>query len=124
MTQGEDTADNGGIHLAFMAREEALARKGQDMDTTEGDGFTPRQRFFPTRISLLEPRGSRQSSVETDRQPQKSQNFENKLPEKFTVDIARVGEYLQRSSANGKSEGLCRASLSRGFYSPTSSGHT
>ena len=58
-----------------MALEEALARKGQDMDTTEGDGFTPRQRFFPTRISLPEPRGSRQSSVETDRQPQKSPNL-------------------------------------------------
>jgi putative endopeptidase len=46
MTQGEDTADNGGARIAFMALEQALARAGKDLDTKEGDGITPRQRFF------------------------------------------------------------------------------
>jgi len=46
LTQGEDTADNGGLHLAFMALEAALARQGKDLDTKEKDGLTSRQRFF------------------------------------------------------------------------------
>ena len=46
LTQGEDTADNGGLHLAFMALEAALARQAEDLDTKEKDGLTPRQRFF------------------------------------------------------------------------------
>jgi endothelin-converting enzyme/putative endopeptidase len=46
MTQGEDTADNGGLHLAFLALQSALARQGKDLDTKEQDGLTPRQRFF------------------------------------------------------------------------------
>jgi endothelin-converting enzyme/putative endopeptidase len=46
LTQGEDTADNGGLHLAFVAFEDALARQGKQMDAKESDGLTPRQRFF------------------------------------------------------------------------------
>jgi putative endopeptidase len=46
MTQGEDTADNGGMHLAFLAFQDALARQGKQMDAKEADGLTPRQRFF------------------------------------------------------------------------------
>jgi putative endopeptidase len=46
MTLGEDTADNGGIYIAYMALQDALARQGREMDTKEADGFTPQQRFF------------------------------------------------------------------------------
>jgi endothelin-converting enzyme/putative endopeptidase len=46
MTQGEDTADNGGMHLAFMALESALARDGKDIDARGSDGLSPRQEFF------------------------------------------------------------------------------
>ncbi|HLI83639.1 MAG TPA: M13 family metallopeptidase [Bryobacteraceae bacterium] len=46
LTQGEDTADNGGLHLAFLAYQDALARQGKKMDVKESDGLTPRQRFF------------------------------------------------------------------------------
>jgi endothelin-converting enzyme/putative endopeptidase len=46
MTLGEDTADNGGMHLAFLALQEALTRQGRDTDSKESDGLTPRQRFF------------------------------------------------------------------------------
>jgi putative endopeptidase len=42
LTLGENTADNGGIHLAFMALMKTLEGKPQP----KIDGFTPQQRFF------------------------------------------------------------------------------
>jgi putative endopeptidase len=42
LTLGENTADNGGVHLAFMALMKALEAKPQP----KIDGFTPQQRFF------------------------------------------------------------------------------
>jgi endothelin-converting enzyme/putative endopeptidase len=46
LTQGEDTADNGGIHLALMALEELYKSKGKSLDVPEKDGLTARQRFY------------------------------------------------------------------------------
>ncbi|MBZ5569716.1 MAG: M13 family metallopeptidase [Acidobacteriia bacterium] len=46
LTQGEDTADNGGTRLAFMALEKLYKEKGKSVDDKEADGWTPRQRFF------------------------------------------------------------------------------
>ncbi len=46
LTQGEDTADNGGTRLAFMALEKIYKEKGKSIDDQEADGWTPRQRFF------------------------------------------------------------------------------
>jgi endothelin-converting enzyme/putative endopeptidase len=42
LTLGENTADNGGVHLAFMALMKSLEGKSQP----KIDGFTPPQRFF------------------------------------------------------------------------------
>ena len=42
LTLGENTADNGGVHLAFMALMKSLEDKPQP----KIDGFTPQQRFF------------------------------------------------------------------------------
>jgi putative endopeptidase len=42
LTLGENTADNGGAHLAFMAMMKSLEGKSQ----AKIDGFTPQQRFF------------------------------------------------------------------------------
>jgi endothelin-converting enzyme/putative endopeptidase len=46
LTAGEDTADNGGIHLAMQALENLYKSRGKSLDTPESDGFTARQRFF------------------------------------------------------------------------------
>jgi endothelin-converting enzyme/putative endopeptidase len=46
LTQGEDTADNGGTRLAFMALEARLKKEGVGVDAKGADGWTARQRFF------------------------------------------------------------------------------
>ena len=46
LTAGEDTADNGGIHLAMLALENSYKAQGKSLDTPEADGLTARQRFF------------------------------------------------------------------------------
>jgi endothelin-converting enzyme/putative endopeptidase len=46
LTQGEDTADNGGTRLAFMALEDLYRQQRKSLDETGPDGWTPRQRFF------------------------------------------------------------------------------
>src|SRR5262249_29624151 len=46
LTQGEDTADNGGLYLSMMALQDTLAREGRTLDTKGADGLTALQRFF------------------------------------------------------------------------------
>ncbi len=46
LTAGEDTADNGGIHLAIIALEDLYRSSGKSLDAPDSDGITPRQRFF------------------------------------------------------------------------------
>ena len=46
LTQGEDTADNGGIRLALNALEADLKQQGKSLDDKGPDGWTYRQRFF------------------------------------------------------------------------------
>ena len=46
LTQGEDTADNGGSHLALNALESTLKQQGKSLDDKGPDGWTYRQRFF------------------------------------------------------------------------------
>ena len=46
LTAGEDTADNGGIHLALLALENIYKAQGKSLDAPESDGLTARQRFF------------------------------------------------------------------------------
>ncbi len=46
LTQGEDTADNGGLRLAMMALTSKFQAEDKSIDTKETDGWTPRQKFF------------------------------------------------------------------------------
>lgn len=46
LTLGENTADNGGIRIAFLALENTLAEEGKKVDGPKVGGYTPAQRFF------------------------------------------------------------------------------
>jgi endothelin-converting enzyme/putative endopeptidase len=46
LTQGEDTADNGGIHLALSALMEDLKQQGKTLEDKDAHGLTNLQRFF------------------------------------------------------------------------------
>lgn len=46
LTQGEDTADNGGINLALIALANTLKEQGKTLDDKGADGFTQLQHFF------------------------------------------------------------------------------
>jgi putative endopeptidase len=46
LTQGEDTADNGGLYLALSALSEDLKQQGKSLDDKDSHGLTNLQRFF------------------------------------------------------------------------------
>ena len=46
LTQGEDTADNGGLYLALSALSEDLKQQGKTIEDKDSHGLTNLQRFF------------------------------------------------------------------------------
>jgi putative endopeptidase len=45
-TQGEDTADNGGVHLAMIALENLFKAESKSLDSPDKNGLTPLQLFY------------------------------------------------------------------------------
>ena len=46
LSQGEDTADNGGIHISLAALQNTLKADGKDLDSPAGNGLTELQTYF------------------------------------------------------------------------------
>jgi putative endopeptidase len=46
LSAGEDTADNGGVHIALGGLKKKLASKGKDLDSMTKDDLTELQTFF------------------------------------------------------------------------------
>ena len=46
LSAGEDTADNGGVHLTLSALQNTLKSQGKELDTRANDGLTELQSFF------------------------------------------------------------------------------
>ena len=46
LSQGEDTADNGGIHIALAGLENTLKAEGKNLESPAGNGLTEEQAFF------------------------------------------------------------------------------
>lgn len=46
LSLGEDTADNGGVHIALAGLENSLKSQGKELDSAAADGMTELQTFF------------------------------------------------------------------------------
>jgi len=87
LTQGEDTADNGGIYLALSALTEDLKRQGKSLDDKDAHGLTNLQRFFlayaTSRCDIFRPELARTLvTIDTHSMPElRTNNVVSNMPE-------------------------------------------
>ena len=104
LTQGEDTADNGGLRIALMALEDDLKKQGRSLDDKGPDGWTNRQRFFLahaySRCSSWRPEFARTIiSTNPHSMPQfRVNNVESNMPEFWQAFSCRKGQRMVREN--------------------------
>ena len=105
LTQGEDTADNGGLRIAFMALDEALKRQGKSLDDKDASGFTQRQKFFLGHAfswcAQLRPEIARTQVVTNPHSlPElRVDNVESNMPEFWEAFACKKGARMVRENA-------------------------
>jgi putative endopeptidase len=105
LTLGENTADNGGLRLAFSAFLADAKRKGIDLTEKQPDGYTPIQQFFlaygQNWCGALRPQAE-QLQVQTD--PHSPQQFRangviRNMPEFGKAFGCKVGQPMMPKNA-------------------------
>jgi endothelin-converting enzyme/putative endopeptidase len=105
LTMGEDTADNGGTRLAFMAMESHLKKNGMSLDEKGSDGWTARQRFFLSYANswCTEARPDTiRTRVLTDQHsypPYRVNNVVSNMPEFWQAFGCKQGQRMVRQNA-------------------------
>jgi putative endopeptidase len=105
LTQGEDTADNGGVHLALMALENLYKARGKSLDVPEEDGLTARQRFYASyAFSWCESARPDVERLQITTDPHSLARFRVNIPLSNQPDFARAfgcknGKPMVRESA-------------------------
>jgi len=105
LTQGEDTADNGGLRLAYMALEQSMREQGKSLDEKGADGLTGKQRFFVAHAYAwcrnLRPEVARvQITTDPHSLPQFRVNkVESNMPEFWQAFACKQGQPMVRTNA-------------------------
>ncbi|HZD33481.1 MAG TPA: M13 family metallopeptidase, partial [Candidatus Angelobacter sp.] len=105
LTQGEDTADNGGIRLAYMALEKSMKEQGKSLDEKGSDGLTARQRFFVAHayewcVNVRPERARTQVTTDPHSLPQfRVNNVESNMPEFWQAFGCKQGQPMVRANA-------------------------
>jgi putative endopeptidase len=105
LTQGEDTADNGGLRLAYMALSQSMKQQGKPLDEKGADGLTTGQRFFVAHAyawcANLRPELAR-TLVTTNPHSQsrfRVNNVESNMPEFWQAFGCKQGQPMVRANA-------------------------
>jgi putative endopeptidase len=105
LTAGEDTADNGGLHLALNALEASLKEQGKSLDDKAPDGWTYRQEFFLSNAyewcANIRPQIAR-LAVTTDPHSLpvfRIDNVESNMPEFQQAFGCKAGQRMVRANA-------------------------
>ena len=104
LSQGEDTADNGGVHIAIHALESKLKAEGKTLDSPAGEGLSQAQTFFLAYANVwcgeLRPEAAR-TLVETQGHSlnrYRVNNVVSNMPEFETAFGCKAGQRMVRAN--------------------------